>query len=399
MDKNIEIDKLDENICTEFREAVVESPILSEERELTDLYNLCCVVMDRLDTSVRYLNNHWSYPNSEEEFICFIMFACMLNDGVNMIYKRTIGGEPVSNFRKKYFLDACRKEPVSMNEEECPTDESFFEYFRSISIAHPYETNRNKSFKNIFGTQVSPWVIANKHTLYSFHCDEPVGVRLYASKRDEDDWDSHDIVFSFDCIKGFISEKYGELKRVTEWVKKNSEEVFSEWRKVKVNRSGNPEQVLRNICEILDQRHESTYSVERLLEELLCPISNTDNLETIKEYRGYIESHIPQICDSVDSMNSMGNYEVIIDALSIFPNNLHRMAYYQLEKIFTYLNEKHEYISPNSNEMWGLIQAERFYQEFAKKWVVIDVKKMDYQEIKLLVRTALYLESKEQGLI
>lgn len=65
-------------------------------------------------------------------------------------------------------------------------------------------------------------------------------------------------------------------------------------------------------------------------------------------------------------------------------------------KIFYYLDERSEIIDPYSNEAWGLKQAEDFANGFAKKWVKIDVETMQYDEIKLLIYTACYLERKEQ---
>lgn len=73
-----------------------------------------------------------------------------------------------------------------------------------------------------------------------------------------------------------------------------------------------------------------------------------------------------------------------------------QMAHYQLEKIYSYLDERSEYIDPASDEYWGLQQAYAFSQEFAKKWVKIDVKTMQYDEIKLLVAVACFMEQNEQ---
>ena len=86
----------------------------------------------------------------------------------------------------------------------------------------------------------------------------------------------------------------------------------------------------------------------------------------------------------------------VVPVLYIRPKNMHEYAHYQLEKIFSYLDKRSEHIELESNEAWGLIQAHEFSQEFAKKWVKIDVKTMSYDEIHLLVSTACYLESKEQ---
>ena len=75
---------------------------------------------------------------------------------------------------------------------------------------------------------------------------------------------------------------------------------------------------------------------------------------------------------------------------------MHQMAYYQLEKIYSYLDTRSEVIDKASNEYWGLKQAYDFSKEFAKKWVKIDIKTMQYDEIKLLVAVACYFESQEQ---
>lgn len=66
------------------------------------------------------------------------------------------------------------------------------------------------------------------------------------------------------------------------------------------------------------------------------------------------------------------------------------MMHYQLEKIFCDLNYDH------GNIEWGLIQAEAFSKEFAKKWVIIKPREMDFDEIKMLTNVACYLEYMEQ---
>jgi len=45
---------------------------------------------------------------------------------------------------------------------------------------------------------------------------------------------------------------------------------------------------------------------------------------------------------------------------------------------------------------WGLTQADLFSKEFAKKWVIIDVNNMKFDEIKMLAVIACYFEYQEQ---
>ena len=99
-------------------------------------------------------------------------------------------------------------------------------------------------------------------------------------------------------------------------------------------------------------------------------------ITNVEKFRKAIESKIPSLCDSVDELD----YEKMEDALSIIyarPKNMHQMAHYQLEKIYSYLDERIDYIDPASNEYWGLQQAYEFSQEFAKNFGAELNKKLD----------------------
>ena len=394
---NDTVKKLDEQINRDFRDAVNSSPTISNEPEFTQLYNLSCAVMDRLDTSVRFLNQNWEYPKTEEAFLCFMLFACMLNDGVDAVYEKTVGGEPKCNAENKHFGQYCMMEPLSIPEELCPSDEAFFEQLRALSFAHPFNTNHKKVFREIFGTQVSPWVVVNPQMSPFYKIPEAIGVRLYASVKNDNGWDLHDIMISFIALKEFLVEKYNSLQNVTNWIKNESEKTFAEWKKIRINREQNPEDILREVCAVLDSRHEGTYNVEQMLSYLECELSDLRNEEYVGKYREYLISLIPSICDNVEKLDGHGEY-AIERASSVFnPLGLHRMAHYQLEKIFLYLNEKTSYVSSGSNEEFGLTMAQNFYEEFAKKWVYMDVYHMQYTEIKLLIKVALFMECEEQG--
>ena len=106
-------------------------------------------------------------------------------------------------------------------------------------------------------------------------------------------------------------------------------------------------------------------------------------------------SIVPSICDCIDNLNYRKMYD-ILSIISVRPKKTHQMCNYQLEKIFCYLKDKSEDVAGGSNEEWGLKQVQNFANEFAKKWVIIKTYEMSYTEIKMLVRTACYLEWKEQ---
>ncbi|MDR0981356.1 MAG: hypothetical protein LBL85_06265 [Methanocalculaceae archaeon] len=113
------------------------------------------------------------------------------------------------------------------------------------------------------------------------------------------------------------------------------------------------------------------------------------------------------------------DYETMNDqlesVLSVRPPNMHEGSDYQLEKIFSYLKGKlydelscdaceiKDYLQGKdvtskvkSNIVWGLWLAELFAKGFARKWVVLNSKQMEFGEIKLLVSAACYFENLSQ---
>ena len=164
---------------------------------------------------------------------------------------------------------------------------------------------------------------------------------------------------------------------------------------VNVNRNQDEISILKEIKTILESRYKDIYTIERAITYLTCNLSDKINENNVQIFRNAIKDKISVVCDSIDNLD----YEGMEKQLSLIydrPDEMHQMAHYQLEKIYSYLEEKSEKINPYSDEYWGLKQADEFYNEFAKKWVKIDVTTMEYDEIKLLVATACFLEKQEQ---
>lgn len=389
-------DFLDPKLCEEFNKVIDESPIFTDAECYNCLLNLICAAKDRIDTCVRYLNKHDKYPDTEEEFITFIMFSCMLVEAVKKLVENVSKKESQLINEKKYFKKYCMARPINCNEDEVPTDDRFFEHIRSLIFAHPFETSRNKVFKQKFGTQVSPWVSVNKHTFLFYDFPEPIGVKIYSEKKDEDGNDTHFIMFSFRDLKNYIASRYKEIVIATEWVKNATTNAIDEWIKTKVNRNQDNLGVLREIKSISEQRYQSTYTIQEIIDYLECPISNEKNTSVVEQYKDYIRSKIGELCDAVDALDVESQDGIEMSMIRFSPENMHKMYHYQMEKIFSYLHEKSEDVEPGSNEEWGLIQADNFYNEFGHKWVYMEPYKMSYTEIHLLVTVACYMEEKKQ---
>ena len=383
---------LNESLIWDLHNVIESSDIFMREKPLKHKYNLFCAFKDRMFSAVKFLNKHSKPPKTEEEFINFLVYAAIVRDGIMKLYENLYGKKPTFIGEKKYFLNVRTYSAKYFSEETQPTDDDFFEYLRAMAFAHPYETSkRGRPFMEDGEIQMCPWVIIDKSGM-TCRIKNPVGIRIYSNKFEDD---LQDILFSFDDVKAYIKSRYKCLKEITKWAKEELEKHIEEWKKRKINRNQDPVDILTEIKSVLTDRFQDASSIENLVVYLTCPISVEENRENVLKFRKAIIDAIPGICDSVDNLDCE-LMEQIVGKLFAYPREMHKMAHYQLEKIFSYLRDRSETIDPYSNEAWGLKQAGDFANGFAKKWVKIDVDTMQYDEIKLLVYTACYLERKEQ---
>ena len=387
---------LDSAVIASFREVINASAIFTEHEDYKPIFNLICVFMDRIDSSVRYLNNYMDMPGSEEDFINFLVYAAILRDGVKTLFENVFHKEPPCIGEKRYFSNAMYHNKPFFNEDTCPTDDDFFEYLRAMAFAHPYEVSgrqRNRPYMQSGEKHYCPWVIVGNSLKAFSGFKDAVGVRVYSSIDEEG---ITDITISFSALKAYIKSRYDGIEELTKWAEAGIEKQTEEWKQVKVNRNQQPAEILQEIIEILKERFENAFSIETALMYLNCPLSDERNEKNVAIFREAIIRTVPTICDCVDSLDYAGMGRAISIVFSQ-PQRMHAMAHYQLEKIYSYLDFRSKTIDPFSNEYWGLRQAYAFSQGFAKKWVMIDVVNMPYDEIKLLVRVACYLEAEEQA--
>lgn len=380
---------LDEQIYTDFRESMSEIHIFIHDEELKEDYNLFSVVIDRLESSVGYLNKNSEQPDTEDEFLIFIMYACIVLDAVKQLFKsleiESVYSDPENNDSYTFFKDVCLGYPLHLTEEECPTDDKFFEYFRSLSMAHPFETSRPKFFKK-GEIQYSPWVINNSR--FS-KIEDAVGTRIYSNQYDE----IRDLKFSFSLLKEYIKSRYLQIHLITEKIDQIIENKREKWKENTIPKGLSSTETLLEIKERLEERYEDTYLIDLTLDCFKSHLTQSKNEEIVSEYLEAIKNKIPDLVDATEELNREKIYNTLDNLLHARPKNMHKGAYYQLEKIFSYLNIGHE---GSSNYIWGLEQAQTFVDELGHKGITIDTFEMDAEEIKLLIRIACYFEKRNQ---
>lgn len=384
---------LDKQKIHEFMELINNNEMFTNRSDLLLLYNLICTFKDRMFSAVDYLNKHCNCPTTEEDFVVFLVYACMIYDGFNKMHENLLHQVPPYKGKKKFFKYAKHYKEYFFNDDTCPTDDVFLEYLRAMAFAHPYEVSyRGRPFLEKNEKHYCPWVMVNSRMNFD-DIKDSVGIRTYTSR---DQNEIIDLTFSFKSLKGYIKSIYDTFPALIKWAKDVISGQKAEWKQTKVNRKQDAVSVLNEVKSILESRFANVYSIDKAISYLTCATTIATNSNNVELFRKRIIECIPAVCDSVDDLD----YEKMEDALAILcetPKVMHQIAHYQLEKIYSYLDERSDYIDPASNEYWGLQQAYNFSQEFAKNWVTIDVRTMQYDEIKLLVAVACYLEKEKQN--
>ena len=367
---------LNQKLCDELKDVINETDIFIKDKKESEKFLFICALMDRFDTVVKYINEHQKGPDSEEELIIFMVYSCIIKDGIDYIKKSLKIGKSED---RKIFEYVYREEPIKITENIKFDDDKFFSYFRSLIFAHPLYTSRSIPMSEENEIQYSPYIVMEP--LYTTTFIDPIGTVIYSNKREI----MEPLLISFESLKEYIKDKYEELYDVIIKLKEIIEDKKIEWKKHKVNRNQEDLDVLKDCINILEERYMDTDEVEKLITYLTCENSLEENIENVKRI-------IPSICDAIDSHDIEEFCNIISFILFVRPKTDNKI-HYQLEKVYCYLN----YENDNRDDIeWGLKQAELFAQGFSKKWVVIKPREMDYDEIKMLIRIACYLEYMEQ---
>lgn len=373
---------LNQQLCGKLRDVINETDIFVKDEEESKKFLFICALMDRFDTVVKYINEHQKKPNSEEELIIFMVYSCIIKDGINYMKKILKIGKSED---RKIFENIYRKPPINIPEKKEFNDDKFFSYFRSLLFAHPLYTN--KAIPNSLNGEIqySPFILI---TSIDRPLDDSIGIKIYSNKREIIQL----LSIPFESLKEYIKGKYDELNLVIEGFRKIIREKETKWKEHKVNRNQDDIEILKDCINILEERYIETYEINKLIIYLTCANSLKENIGNVNKYRNEIKKIISSICDAIDSHDIEEFCSIISFTLHVRPN-AHKTMHYQLEKIYDYLN----YENNNNDDMeWGLKQAEAFSKEFAKKWVVIKPREMDFDEIKMLTQVACYLEYMEQ---
>lgn len=380
------VDILDKDLCGKLRDVVNSTNLFYEDAVERKIYSPICAMMDRVDESMDYILAHTDVPKTNDELLLVLNHISILTDAIKRLFERLkLGYEEIEKDLPKHLQCICTTEPFNFEPDQIPRDDTVFEYIRSISFAHPLDTNRGWLIKQIHDDHCSPFLMMDRALCYKDH----VGVYVYSTKSP----DIFSIQFPYSILLSYAFERFKLIAYIIDALKQKIENKEKLWKERKVKRDGTPTEVLQDILSIQEERYERTYEVRSLISIFTSPCTLQENQESLNKLRKAIVDIIPALCDATDNMDSEQFYSLSDKIIDVYPKKTYGMFFYHMEKIFSYLDTG---VHP-SDKIWGLRQADEFSKEFAKKWVKIDVNTMDDEEIKVLVMAACYLEAQEQN--
>lgn len=177
--------------------------------------NMHYAIFMRMLTVLKYLNSHQSAPQSSEEMILFISYSSMIVDAIELLFKNlNIKVDFKNPYYHIYFEDIWKNEPFNFD-SNFPCDDKFFEYFRSIVMAHPFETNRIFKQKKINSIHYSPNAIVSTK-LMKISKPGIIGVKIYSNNSEK----IHYLLVEYQTLKKYIKSRYEMFNIVIEALSK-----------------------------------------------------------------------------------------------------------------------------------------------------------------------------------
>ena len=381
---------LDPKLCDSMYSTLNDTNVFKYDEELKAKHSHVCAVLDRLRQATSWINCHQETPAGDHaptRLMTFMMFSSVIKDGIEKLRKDFGLQGAIFNKTKpesrQFFSDVCRGAPLNIPKDECPTDDAFFQYFRSLVFAHPGKVEMSQGILRPGEVQHCPYIIERGLRNYANEPDDYVGVMIYSTEKDRD-WKTLRVRFS--ALKAYLKSRYDSLGLVLEKIERKIKASRKAWSKITVDATLAPIEQLKFIRSEFIKRCEGwmEYEVGRLIELLEAPCTMEENQSRVAAYRKEIEDAVPHLVECFTALDN-SEFISIVDHYSEHEIDDSLNLNYTLRKIFEYLDDE-------DRRDWATSDIELVANDFVKKWVRIDQSTMSDQEIKMLITLACYNE-------
>lgn len=373
-------------------------------------FSFACVVQDRLSDAISYLNTHLNPPLNNEEFYLFMVYADNVFSAINeffdigiikdnVLYRFSPKNKDVNQL--SFFLETFQKAFPKAPKDKWPSDDKFFKYLRSLSLAHPYETSSQPFIDKAGGERhYSPFPIMRDNPGFPIGEDGDIAIRVYSNCEGNGVSSSYfTITLRYLTIRDFLISRYNTLADIISYIKGLLDKKEKSWLEVKIDRDKPLPELFEQFFSIYKERVEDSYDIEELIRYMETPLTPgyVKNEDVVGKYKTALKALIPLICDAIEQ----GDYNNITKSIhSIIsaeipdwpecPDNGYRGLNYHYGKVTSICAEGSDiYIYRMTADLDMVMKG------YAAKWVEINPNVMSRDEILLLLSAARWMESEE----
>ena len=138
--------KFNEDLRIDLTNVLTEDNVLLENRNCEKMY-IYSTLLDRLEESVKFLNKNLRFSKDTNWFYLFMLHSCNIISGVHILgedIKNNINDKINLEEKLMYFKNLkvfYKNGTGSYNKIKFSYDKEFFNFLRSTSFAHPFQTN------------------------------------------------------------------------------------------------------------------------------------------------------------------------------------------------------------------------------------------------------------------
>lgn len=408
-------------------------PINSIVYENERLFLFVCSFLSQTKINISVLNKK---VDNEIDFYNFILHSSMLKESIEKLEEeikeidKLFKIEKVENKElfyedwKQFWIDTKIIPDNKFNQEmenSLRNDDNFFKYIRSLCCAHPLNTTRHptkiKNQPNNFLEYVK------KQCLYSIkigglacaisnfknYHDVQINIHLL---QDKPKATSAHLSIQLSNLKIYISNYYSYIEQIIAWFKNHLSEFYKKEKEKKYIWSNNNSEFLDDLIISLEEKNlsiddlklfKSWYDVFN--ENKIIYKENNKNIQDYFDYViNYMRNNIIHMIENFDE-----NYDYEYNSIEQEISNCCLQENKVIVDKFKYEIEKLRYLKgerngampkkdePCSQKEHGLYQAHVLCEEFASKYITMDLynPELSFAEIRLLIAVALFMHNKK----
>lgn len=425
-------DSLNIKLWEQFHDFFNSEPINSIVYENERLFLFVCSFLSQTKINIGVLNKK---VDNEIDFYNFILHSSILKESIEKLEKeikeidKHFKIEKVENKElfyedwKQFWIDNRIIPDNEFNEEmenSLKNDDNFFEYIRSLCCAHPLNTTRHPKIKN---QPNNFFEYVKKQCLYSINIkglacaisnfknyhDVQININLL---QDKSKATSALLNIKLSNLKIYISNYYSYIEQIIRWFKNHLSEFYKKEKEKKYIWSNNNSEFLDYLIRSLEEKNLSTDDLKLFKswydvfnENKIIYKENNENIQDYFDYViNYMKNNITNMIENFDE-----NYDYEYNSIEQEISNCCLQENKVIVDKFKYEIEKLRYLKgerngampkkdePCSQKEHGLYQAHVLCEEFASKYITMDLynPELSFAEIRLLIAVALFMHNKK----